>query len=124
MSDSKPKTVLRSAYRVPEYLIDSVDLAFDLAEDGTRVEGRLGIRRRADSRDESAPLVLAGESLELLEIEIDGRSLAKSEYRIEEDRLVIESLSKMQSRFLQAANFTSFILTVKRTTFQSCRHWL
>jgi len=91
MSDSKPKTVLRSAYRVPDYLIDTVDLDFDLQEDGTRVEARLGVRRRADVSDPSAPLVLVGEGLELCLIEIDGRPLDESEYRIEEDRLVIAS---------------------------------
>jgi aminopeptidase N len=89
MRESKPKTVLRSAYRVPDYLIETVDLAFDLHEDRTRVEARLDVRRRADASDESAPLVLVGEALELCEIEIDGRPLGESEFRIEEDRLVI-----------------------------------
>jgi aminopeptidase N len=91
MSDVKPKTVLRSAYRVPDYLIDTVDLEFDLHEDGTHVDARLGVRRRADASDEDAPLVLVGEDLELREIEIDGRPLGASEYRIEEDRLVISA---------------------------------
>jgi aminopeptidase N len=89
MTESKPKTVLRSAYRVPDYLIETVDLAFDLFEEGTRVDARLDVRRRADALDEGAPLVLVGEALELHEIEIDGRPLGESEYRIEEDRLVI-----------------------------------
>jgi len=91
MSDSKPKTVLRSAYRVPDFLIDTVDLAFDLHEEATRVEARLGIRRRADASDPSGPLVLVGEGLKLEEIEIDGRPLAESEYRVEDDRLVIDA---------------------------------
>ena len=91
MSDTKPKTVLRSSYRVPDFLIDTVDLAFDLHEDRTHVEARLGVRRRADASDEDAPLVLVGEGLELCEIEIDGRRLGESEYRVEEDRLVISS---------------------------------
>ena len=89
MTESKPKTVLRSAYRVPDYLIDAVDLAFDLHEDHTRVESRLEVRRRADRPDAEVPLELDGESLELLEIAIDGRPLAASEYRVEDDRLVV-----------------------------------
>jgi aminopeptidase N len=91
MTDEKPKTVLRSSYRVPDYLIDSVDLAFDLREEQTDVDARLEIRRRADAPDVDAPLELVGESLELREIEIDGRPLAESEYRLEGDRLVIPS---------------------------------
>jgi len=89
MSDSKPQIVLRSAYRVPDYFIDTVDLAFDLREEETRVVASLGIRRRAGASNDEVPLVLAGEDLELLEIEIDGRSLDDSEYRIEEGQLVI-----------------------------------
>ncbi len=89
MSESKPKTVLRADYRVPDYLIDTVELDFDLREDGTRVEARLGLRRRADAGPEVVPLVLVGESVELVEIEIDGRALDESEYRVEDEQLVI-----------------------------------
>ena len=89
MTESKPKTVLRSDYRVPDYLIDTVDLSFDLREDGTRVEARLGMRRRADAGSEVAPLVLTGESVELIEIEIDGAALSDSAYRLDGDELVI-----------------------------------
>jgi len=91
MSESKPKTVLRSAYRVPDYLIDSVDLDFDLHEDESFVDARLDVRRRADAPDVEVPLELVGDALELLEIEIDGRALASSEYRVEEGTLVIPS---------------------------------
>ncbi len=94
MTDSKPKTVLRSAYRVPDYLIETVELAFDLQEDGTRVEARLGIRRRADvpkTPGDPVPLVLVGESLELLEIEIDDRALDDAEYRVDVEGLVIDA---------------------------------
>ena len=71
MSESKPTTVLRSDYRVPDYLIDEVELAFDLGEDETFVEARLRVRRRGDvsPEAETPPLVLDGESLELREIE-------------------------------------------------------
>ena len=99
MNEGKPKTTLRSAYQVPDYLIDRVDLAFDLGEDETLVEARLSIRRRADvpasatkrGNGPGVPLVLDGERLELREIEIDGQALAASAYRVEDDHLVIES---------------------------------
>ncbi len=94
MSGAKPKTVLRSAYQVPDYLIERVDLAFDLSEDETLVEARLSVRRRSDgslSPGTNVPLVLDGEDLELREIEIDGEPLDASAYRVETDRLVLES---------------------------------
>ena len=94
MSESKPQAVLRSAYRVPEYLIETVDLAFDLREGETRVEARLRVRRREDvpSTDGGpVPLVLTGEDLELIEIEIDGTALADSAFRVEEGTLTIDA---------------------------------
>jgi len=61
MTESKPKTVLRSDYRPPDYTIEAVDLRFDLAEDETRVDARLEIRRQAGAPEEAAPLVRDGE---------------------------------------------------------------
>ena len=93
MSESKPITVLRSDYRVPDYLIDEVELAFDLGEDETRVEARLRIRRREDvpADVEAPPLVLDGESLELREIEIDGVPLDAGRYRVDDQQLTIDA---------------------------------
>ncbi|HKK52925.1 MAG TPA: aminopeptidase N [Myxococcota bacterium] len=90
MTESKPKTVLRSDYRPPDYTIEAVDLRFDLAEDETRVDARLEIRRQAGAPEEAAPLVLDGEELELRSIAIDGRPLSESEYRVEGDTLTID----------------------------------
>jgi aminopeptidase N len=90
MTESKPKTILRRDYRVPDYLIETVALSFDLREEGTHVEARLELRRRMDAPEQDVPLVLEGESIELLEIEIDGRSLDRSEYRVLPSQLVID----------------------------------
>ena len=90
MSEEKPKTVLRSSYRVPDYLIDTVDLSFELAEDETHVGAVLSVRRREDAPSDVVPrLVLDGEALELEEIAIDGRVLDASEYHVEGDELTI-----------------------------------
>ena len=93
MSEGKPEAVLRSSYRATEYLIESVDLAFDLTEEGTTVEARLAVRRRGDgSVGETPPLVLDGEDLETREVAIDGRALVDgSDFRIEENRLTIDA---------------------------------
>ena len=89
MGDAKPKSTLRSAYRPPDYRIDSVDLAFDLGETETLVDARLALCRTRNGEGRPVPLVLDGEDLELLAIEIDGRALAQSEYQIEDDQLTI-----------------------------------
>ncbi|MFN2350299.1 MAG: aminopeptidase N, partial [Thioalkalivibrio sp.] len=43
MSDRQPKTIRLADYRSPEFLIDHVDLTFDLAARGTRVESITGL---------------------------------------------------------------------------------
>lgn len=94
MSDAKPTTVLRSQYRVPDYLIETVDLAFDLGETETTVVSRLQVRRREDrpsGAEEIPPLVLDGEALELREIAIDDRVLDPDEYREADDQLVVHA---------------------------------
>ena len=88
-ASAKPEPVLRSSYRVPDYLIDDVALAFDLGESETVVDATLSVRRRADASDANAPLVLDGSDLELRHVAIDGRPLEPDEFRIEGDRLVI-----------------------------------
>ncbi len=94
MSEAKPKTILRSQYRVPDYLIDEVELAFELGETETIVEARLQVRRRADRSGDDGqgvpPLVLDGQGLETRLVEIDGRTLAASEYRESEGELAID----------------------------------
>ncbi|MEM9174705.1 MAG: aminopeptidase N [Myxococcota bacterium] len=91
-SGGKPETVLRSSYRVPDYLIDTVDLAFDLGEDETTVEARLSVRRREDApAGETPPLVLDGDALELRAIEVDGQVLPESDYQVTDDGLTLHA---------------------------------
>ena len=93
MSEAKPETILRRDYRVPDFLIDTVHLSFVLGEEETRVEARLAMRRQPGTDPAlRAPLVLSGEELELLEVEVDGRALSAEEFRAEPEQLTIDSL--------------------------------
>ncbi len=85
----QPKTIYLNDYRVPDYLIDSVDLAFDLDEAATTVTSRLALRRNPLGQS-ATPLVLNGERLTLKSIAMDGQPLAADAYRLGPDALVIE----------------------------------
>ena len=76
--EGAPKTIHRKDYKTPDFLIDSVDLAFDIFEGRTRVLSKLNIQRNGTNQ---APLVLDGESLEIVSVNIDGRRLRDDEYR-------------------------------------------
>ncbi|HVG82245.1 MAG TPA: aminopeptidase N [Methylomirabilota bacterium] len=89
MSSTSPQPIRREDYRVPDFLIDEVDLDFDLRDDGTTVRSRLMVRRNPAARDGSAPLSLDGEELGLTSVAIDGKPLGPDHYRLEAERLVI-----------------------------------
>ncbi len=92
MGEAKPKSILRSAYRPPDYAIDTVDLAFSLGETETLVDARLAVRCLGAAGREVPPLILDGEDLELLEVSLDGRPLAPREYQLDEAGLSIFGL--------------------------------
>jgi aminopeptidase N len=73
-------------YRPPAYVIDTVDLAFDLKPKATRVKAKLTLRRAAAAAE---PLVLDGVRLKLISLAIDGRALAASDYAVSDEHLTI-----------------------------------
>jgi aminopeptidase N len=76
-----PRQPIRLAdYRPPDFLIDTVDLVFTLAEIDTKVEARLGLRRNPEASDGRAPLSLDGEEIELLALALDGERLGADRY--------------------------------------------
>ncbi len=89
MPDSAPTPIRLRDYRVPDFLIDEVDLVFDLREDGTIVTSRLGIRRNPAAETGTAPLVLDGQSLELLSLAFDGEALGTNRYTVTDRDLTI-----------------------------------
>jgi aminopeptidase N len=49
MSSNTPQPIRREDYRVPNFLVDTIDLDFDLRDDGTTVRSRMTIRRNPDA---------------------------------------------------------------------------
>jgi aminopeptidase N len=70
----------RTDYRAPDFLIDTVELEFDLRASDTRVRARLALRRNAAENPGGRPLVLHGGRLETVSIAVDGRALEPGEY--------------------------------------------
>ncbi|MEH6604111.1 MAG: aminopeptidase N [Pseudomonadales bacterium] len=91
MKDAQPKAIYLKDYQPPEYLIDTVDLHFMLADEATLVKSRLQIRRNPLA-PESNSLVLDGEQLKLLSLAIDGQDLAAEDYIVDSSALTIMSV--------------------------------
>jgi aminopeptidase N len=76
-------------YTPPPYLVDTVDLRFDLDEEVTLVQSRMQVRRNPDHSGGPAPLVLDGRGLVLRSLRLDGRTLSEGEYLLEEESLTL-----------------------------------
>jgi aminopeptidase N len=77
-----PQPVRLVDYQPPAFLIDTVELVFELADHETRVKSRLRIRRNPDSSDPTAPLHLDGEELALVSLTLDGEPLGANRYQL------------------------------------------
>lgn len=89
LTKTAPQTVYLKDYQVPAYLIDEIDLHFDLNDEFTIVTSRLRIRRNRLSQHRSQELILNGEDLILESIGLDGELLEPSQYALLDQRLII-----------------------------------
>jgi aminopeptidase N len=88
-----PQPVRLADYQPPEFLVDTVDLTFELGDHETRVKSRLGIRRNPRALDPGAPLCLDGEALELVALALNGEALGANRYQLpREGGLMIEDV--------------------------------
>ncbi len=69
---SAHKTIYLKDYRPPDYLIETVNLEFDLDETRTRVKSLLTVVCNHDRCEGIHPLVLSGRDLKLISVRIDG----------------------------------------------------
>jgi aminopeptidase N len=76
-----PRPVRLKDYRPPAFLVDTVELVFELEDGATRVKSKLGIRRNPAGADPKAALALDGEELELVSLALDGEALGPNRYR-------------------------------------------
>src|SRR5690242_1438077 len=92
MSETPHQTIHRDDYTPPDYLVDTVNLHFELDRALTRVTSRLTVRSNHDRSAGSRPLILDGAELKLLSLKLDGVTLPPERYRIEGEHLAIDEV--------------------------------
>ncbi len=107
-TDSTPQEIKLADYAPPAFLIDTVDLSFELDELATKVVSRLALRRNPAAPAE-APLHLDGEALTLVRLIRDGSPLAPGEYHETGHGLTISDMPdkcvlEIETRISPAAN--------------------
>jgi aminopeptidase N len=89
MREPTPQTIYLEDYQPPAFLVDAVELDFDIRDDHTDVRARLAIRRNRAAAARAAPLILDGEGLALQSVALDGRPLDPGEYTLDDAHLTI-----------------------------------
>ena len=84
-TSATPPTILRKDYTVPAFLVDTVDMGFDLDPAATRIATRIAMRRNPASS--SKEIVLFGEELELVQLRLNGKQLKPGQYQLEAGKL-------------------------------------
>jgi len=81
MRTDTPPTIYRKDYAAPSYLVDTVDMGFDLMPARTLVATRIVMRRNPASSEQD--IVLYGEEIELLQLRLNGKTLHARDYRLD-----------------------------------------
>ncbi|MGD9168722.1 MAG: aminopeptidase N [Candidatus Thiodiazotropha sp.] len=92
MRTKNAKTIHLKDYRPPDYLIDDVELVFDLQDESTKVTSRLHMRRNPVSKALNPELILDGEGLQLQTIELNDKTLDEGAYQVDERSLVVSNV--------------------------------
>ncbi len=81
-------------YQPPVFSINTVNLTFDLADHNTVVTSVLSIKR--NSTNCTAPILLHGEQLKLVSLQLNGKQLPKEQYQVSDTEL---SINTQESEF-------------------------
>lgn len=95
------QTIYRHDYQPFPFALSQTKLEFDLDADKTRVKSELQFQPKEKT---AKSLVLYGEELELLSLQINGRELNQDEYHVDEQALHINSKDTEQAFTLTVIN--------------------
>ena len=90
MRTEQPKMIYLKDYQAPEYLIDETHLTFELFDDHSLVHAQLVMRRNPERGAGLPPLVLDGQHLELMSLQVDDVELSAADYQLTADHLTLQ----------------------------------
>lgn len=91
---NKPTPIYRKDYQVFDYVIDSLQLKFQLYEGKTIVSAVCDYSKNPLSKKTNPPLVLSGEKLQLIELELNDKVLEENCYTVSKDTLTVNNLDE------------------------------
>ncbi|HEX7764375.1 MAG TPA: aminopeptidase N, partial [Cellvibrio sp.] len=85
----QPKTIYLKDYQVPDYLIKTTDLRFEIYDGETIVSAMLDLYRNPAATTAATQLRLHGADLELISISLDDKLLTPADYEFGEESLIL-----------------------------------
>ena len=93
MRTEQPKMIYLKDYQAPDYLIEETHLTFELFEDHSLVHAQLVMRRNPERGAGLPPLVLDGQQLELLSVNLADQALGADDYQLTDSHLTVQPKS-------------------------------
>jgi len=94
MNDSPHRIFYRKDYTPPDYLVETVELRFELGQVTTRVNSRLSVRANPDAGSGARPLRLDGHRMVLLSLSLDGVTLSGEQFQLDGEGVTITSVPR------------------------------
>lgn len=88
MSVEQPKAKYLKDYQAPDYLVNTVELRFELDEAQTLVTARMSLQRHAHAKG-TPPLILFGQGLQLRKLTLNEAVLKPADYTVTDETLTI-----------------------------------
>jgi aminopeptidase N len=92
MNIEKAATIYRNSYTMFDYIVEQVDLEFQLFDERTVVLAKGRYLRNPESDTKNPSLLLFGEKLELLSVKINDIKLKEDEYKVDDKTLQLDQL--------------------------------
>ncbi|WP_018948939.1 aminopeptidase N [Thioalkalivibrio sp. ALMg11] len=92
MRDASPLAVYLNDYQPPAFMVESLELDFDLAAATTEVTTRMAVRRNPEAAEPDAPLRLYGDGVELVSLTVDGAKPAEGLLEQDAEGLLLHGL--------------------------------
>ena len=89
MREPQAKSIQLKDYSPPPFLIDAIDLDVDIRNDDAIVKAKLSVRRNPLGNKAVTSLVLDGDELELVSVQLEQSVLPKDQYSLTADKLTI-----------------------------------
>jgi aminopeptidase N len=86
---AQPREIFLKDYKKPDYYFETVDLKFSLGEEKTIVSSKIAVFPRVEGS--TPPLVLDGQDMTLVSVQINGKALKEEDYHLDARHLTIKS---------------------------------